>query len=213
MSTILVFKPCSRETQWLLSLCIKPGVSRVLATMRKITRLFHQAHHGNPYDVLVLFRWYQTMRQTEEVFDREIARLTKIIKRKCRDSLHFEPHHTIAYRLKVSTPLSACFYHLLSKYDTVMCLVEACITLHIFKKRRTLFKKQHLYSKGILQFMVKVGEYPLDAVKTKTIALSEKEQSFLALAIQSEMMPLFGKGIFNQLISLTNKTPITEINL
>ena len=204
MSTIFVFKPYSCETQWLMSLNIKPGVSRVMATLNKITRLFHQARLGNPCDALVLFRWYQSIRQTEGYFDKEIARLTKLIKRKCQDQLLFESNPGPAYRMRVTTPPSACFYRLLSKHDTLLCLVETCFMLNIFKKRRTRSKKQHFYSKGLLKLMTQVGTYNLSVQHRKEMTFSEKEQRALALAIQSEAMPIFRKGVFDDLIAWTH---------
>lgn len=204
MSTVFVLKPCSHETAWLMSLTIKPGVSRMMRVMNKITRLFHHARHGRSQDILTLFHWHQSMCQIEDYFDKEIARLTKLVKRKCKDQLLFEPNSGSSYRIKVSTPPSACFYRLISKHDTLMCLVETCITLGLFKKRRTLSKKNHVYSRRLLKIMTEISEYKISNNTAVECSLTEEEQSTLSHALQSEVMPIFRKGVFDDLIAQTS---------
>ncbi len=210
MSTVFVLKPCAVETTWLMSLSIKPGVSRVMTVMNKTTRLFHQARLGRAKDIITLFYWHQNMSQVEGYFDKEIARLTKLVKRKYKDHILFEPNSSTNYRIKVATPISACFYRLLSKFDTLMCLVETCITLGLFKKRRTLSKKNHVYSQKLLKIMNQIAHYKILSAHTEQNSLTEKEQTALAHALQSEVMPIFRKDVFDQLIALTTSNIIEE---
>jgi hypothetical protein len=203
MSTIIVLNPCSHETQWLMSLKIKPGVSRIMAAMNKITRLFHQARYGRPYDIVTLFNWHQSIFQLDNYFNKEIARLTKIIKRRYKDKLLFEPMCGAQYRIKVSTPPSADFYSLLSKHDTLMCLVEACVALNIFKKRRTLSKKHLIYSKGLLKLITQIGQYKISRFTAEGGPLSEKDQGTLSMALQSDVIPVLKKSVFDDLIAQT----------
>lgn len=206
MSTVFVLKACSLEAVWLMSLSIKPGVSRVVTVMNKITRIFYHARLGQAEDVITLFNWHQNLCQIEGYFDKEIARLTKLIKRKHKDQIVFEARRT--YRIKVTTPISVCFYHVLIKFDTLMCLIETCSLLGLFKKRRTFSKKNNIYSKKLLKIMNEIAKYKISKNFFECRSLTEQEQSSLAYALQSEITPIFRKDVFNQLIALTKKGTI-----
>ncbi|MCW5590019.1 MAG: hypothetical protein KIT27_10230 [Legionellales bacterium] len=202
MSTIFIFKPCSQETRWLTSLSINPGLSRVQSTLNKLTKLFYQSRDGGIVDILTIFTWYQIIKKIDRYFDKEIVRLSKLIKRKCKDQIIFEPEHKFSFRLRVTTPPAAAFYRLLGKHDTLMCLVETCVTLKIFKKRRTHAKKSHAYTKGLLELINMVGEYKISSTENRNIELSDTERNKLALAIDSDVMPIFRKVVRDHLISL-----------
>ncbi len=201
MSTVFVLKPCSLETAWLMSLTIKPNVSRVITVMNKMTRLFHHARLGRVEDIITLYYWHQNMCQIEGYFDKEIARLTKLVKRKYKDHILFEPNSSTNYRIKVATPLSACFYRLLSKFDTLMCLVETCTTLGLFKKRRTLSKKNHVYSQKLLKIMNEIAEYKISNIMREKYRLTKESRNTLAHALQSDVLPIFRKAVFDDLIA------------
>lgn len=208
MTTTILFKPRSLQSQWLLSLAIKPGAYRVLVAMNKLSRLYHQTRLGHWQDVLVFYHFSESICRIENYLDKEVLRLNKIIKRKIPGPLIFEPKKGEALRLKISTPVSTRFYKLLSKYDTLMCLTDLCINLNIFKKRRTQSKKHAYYSKGLLRLISEIGQYKFDRAP---LALPSKEElKILGEAIQDEVMPVFGTKIFNNLLALSN-SPIVQV--
>lgn len=204
MSATFVFKPCSQETRWLSGLYINRGLSRVQSTLNKLTKLYYRCRDGEADDILALFTWYQIIKKLDRYYDKEIARLSKLIKRKCKDQILFEPDPRFSFRLRVTTPPAATFYRLLGKHDTLMCLVETCATLNIFKKRRTHSKKNHNYTKGLLELINKIGEHDISSMEKQNIELSDTERNKLALAIDSEVMPIFRKVVRDQLVSLTS---------
>ena len=204
MTAVFVFRPRSRESKWLLSLTINSKVRRIINAMNKLNNTYHVARCGRYDTILMLYDWCNSMHQLETYFDKEIARLTKIIKRNYKDKLLLESEVGCSYRIKVSSPPAAIFYRLLSKHDTLMSVVEACIALNLFKNRQTRSKKGQKYSKEILTLINNIGKYKISSALAEHPTLTQAERNTLGYALQSEVMPTFRKDIFDALILLTN---------
>ena len=113
MSQVLIVRPASKDVHWLLNLRINQGRNRVVACLHKIERLFRQSQQGNVMSILEMYEWYKAIRQVEGYFDKEIARLTKLIHRKVKDKFEYTPYSQQTYRLPLTTPIAAAFYRII----------------------------------------------------------------------------------------------------
>ena len=201
MSQILVVTPASRDATWVLDLKINGQKNRVQSCLRKIERLFYQGQKGDVAALLELYEWYKTIRQVEGYFDKEVSRLSKLIKRKVKETFEHYPDKPKTYRLPINNPISAAFYRVISKFDTLMCLSNTCMTLAIFKKRRLFARKTDQYQQSLMRIITKVSQYKVPP-ESSILKLSPVHKEALSIAIHSDVMPVFAKPTLDRLTAL-----------
>ncbi len=204
MGQVILVRPASRDAHWLLNLRINNQKRRINVCFNKIEKLYNQSRFGNIIAILEVYKWYQAARQAEGYYDKEIARLTKLVRRKVKDRIDYQAYSNDTYQLSVTNPISATLYRIINKFDTLMCLSETCVTLLIFKKRRLFANKTDQYKKSILRVITQISQYKIqkDAVLE---TLSDQDKERLSIAIHSDVMPLFADDLFEQLKQLVGK--------
>lgn len=199
MSQIIIFQPKSKDAHWLMNLTINNQRNRVMSCLKKIERLYKEAHQSNPLAILQLHRWYSAIRQEEGWFDKEIVKLTKLVQKHVEDKFYYEPYQNDSYRIRVTNPVSATFYKLINKMDTLMCLNETCFTLGIYEQRKLFFRKSESYKKAVMRIVTSISHYKTDQVNEAIEKLSEQQKDYLAIAIYSDVMPLLSDQAFDRL--------------
>ena len=186
MTQIFTLITKSQEGRKLLSQTINHQVSRVAACLTKIYHITPLAARGDVLAILTLHGWYREIRKVEQYFDKEIKRLTKLIKRKHNASIL--PLHKSAYHLKVSTPISVALYRLIEKFDRLAFIGETCEMLGIFNKKRVLVKKSSVYKKQINRIISQISQHKVAIAKFPE-KLTPQQQSHLSIALIAMVMP------------------------
>ena len=205
MKQKMTLSPISHQTHWVLNLKINQEANRIQSCFRKIERLMVVSRQGEVSAILTIYEWYRSLRQVEGYFDKEIKRLSKLIKRKAKSRIDCVPVNKQSYRLPVSSPLSFILYNLICKFDRLMCLSKTCRTLLIFKKRRLLSKKYHVYKTAFMRAIMQISQYS-DKQSNKAIELNKQTKTILMLAIQSEMLPIMPKKVLHELAATVKST-------
>lgn len=206
MSQIIIVQPNSKEAHWLMSLKINDEKSRIGSCVNKIGRLYGLSQGADINAILTLYDWYCAIRQVEGYFDKEIARLSKLIRRKVKDKFEYEPFSKASFRLRISNPVAASFYRILNKFDTLMCLSETCMSLSIFKKRRLFAKKTEQYKCSVMRVITLISQHhKLEEHRFQDLNQNQREN--LNIAIHADVMPLLAKAAIESIqenISSTN---------
>lgn len=205
MGQIIIVQPNSKEAHWLMSLKINDEKSRIGSCVNKIGRLYAQSQGAEISAILKLYDWYCAIRQIEGYFDKEIVSLSKLIRRKVKDRFEYEPFSKETFRFRVSNPVAASFYRILNKFDTLMCLSETCVSLSIFKKRRLFAKKTEQYKQSVMRVITKISQHNPKYSDINFEEISNFREA-LAIAIQSDVMPVLPKLTFDRLLALTKET-------
>lgn len=204
MRIILTFHPIAEQSNWLMSLKVNQGTSRVLSLFRKLNKVHHLAKHGSPQDVLALSRWQQAMQALQVEFDKATRQYQRLIQRKMKTCATASPVRHMNFRLPISDISGRMLYQTLCQYDDLMVSLEACLLLGIFKKRGLLVRKRQQYSAPLLQLFDDIAQFNAANLPSGRYVLTPTDKNALSFALQMADAPLFERGVFNQLIAQIN---------
>lgn len=188
MSQVLVIRPYSQQAHWLMSLRINQQKNRVASCMNKIDRLYRLSHGEDINALLTLYDWYANMKRVDYYFTKEMTRLSKLIKRKVKDTITYDYFSKDSFRLRVSSPIAATFYRLVRQFDHLMCLCETCLSFSIFKRERVAIKITAQYTRSLMQVITLISQHQ-QLTHYRLDELDATQHEKLIIALNADVMP------------------------
>ena len=202
-ANVHLFAPCSYTLYQYSMMPIRPGVSRLVITFRKLNQLFDNCHKGCVTDIFILHAWNQYFTGIDTLMRKETMhikdQLSRYLKTTADDVIPNYPKHHHIFRVNLATQATKTYFKLLNQLDYLLCLLGIAYRNGLISQRYLQNKEQHLM-KVFFRLVGHIAQYrPQHKLQGN---IDHQDKAFLTEALASKDMPVWETKTLQKLTAL-----------